>query len=56
MFPVFIDSFGEQFDAVLINSFGSVLVAFMNAITVAFVNAVISPLLKSFAAMIGLPA
>lgn len=52
MFPPFIDSFGDQFSAVMINSFGAIF----SAIFGAFVNAFLTPLLSSIAAALGLQA
>ena len=52
MFPPFIDSFGAQVNAVLINS---VFGGFLTALFGAFVNAFITPLFKGIAAAIGIP-
>lgn len=42
MFPPFIDSFGDQFSAVLVNSIGSII----NAVFGAFVSGFLTPLFK----------
>jgi hypothetical protein len=51
MFPPFIDSFGDQFSAVMINAVGAI----MTAIFGAFVSGFLTPLFKSIAAAVGLP-
>lgn len=55
MFPPFIDSFGDQFSAVLVNAFGSIAVSFISAIIGSFVTGFVTPLFKSLAVAVGLP-
>ncbi len=56
MFPPFVDSFGNQFTAVLINMIGSVLGGFLNAIFGSFVTIFITPFFENIASGVGLPA
>ncbi len=49
MFPQFVDSFGDQFSAVLINLVGSILTALFNGIIGAFINAFIVPFFEGIA-------
>lgn len=56
MFPPFIDSFGNQFTAVMINMMGTVFGGFFTAVIGAFVNAFLTPLFKGIAAGFGVTA
>ena len=53
MFPPFINSFGDQVTAVLINSIGTILAGVLNAFFSNVITTVVGPLLKSFAAGLG---
>ncbi len=53
MFPPFVDGFGDQFSAVMINAFGTVFAGFFGGIINAFVNGFLTPLFKSFAGTLG---
>lgn len=55
MFPPFIDSFGDQFSAVIINAIGTIFAGFFGGITNAFINGFLTPLFKSFAGAVGVP-
>lgn len=55
MFPPFIDSFGNQFSAVVINAFGTILAGVFNSLFSAFTTSFITPLWKAIAAALGLP-
>jgi len=54
MFPPFVDSFGAQFNAVLINMFGTVTATLVGSILSAFVTSFITPFFKSIAEALGL--
>lgn len=54
MFPPFINSFGDQVTAVLINSIGTILAGVLNAAFSSFVVTFLTPLLKSLAAAFGI--
>jgi len=49
MFPPFIDSFGAQFNAVMINSFGTIFTGFFGGIIAAFISAFVTPFFKGIA-------
>ena len=53
MFPPFINSFGDQVTAVLINSIGTILAGVLNAFFSNVITTVVAPLLKGFAAGLG---
>ena len=53
MFPPFINSFGDQVTAVLINSIGTILASVLNTFFGSVVTTVITPLLKNLAAAFG---
>ncbi|MCK6456363.1 MAG: hypothetical protein L6Q92_07515 [Phycisphaerae bacterium] len=55
MFPPFIDSFGDQLSAVLINTFGTILAGIFGGVINAFVTGFLTPLFRSVAAAIGIP-
>lgn len=55
MFPPFVDSFGAQFNAVLINMFGTIFAGLIGSVLSAFVTSFVTPLFKSIAAALGLP-
>lgn len=54
MFPPFIDSFGNQFTAVMINSVGSIMVAMFSGFMTAFTTGILGPLFKSLGEALGL--
>ena len=55
MFPPFINSFGDQAFAVIINFMGSALGSLFTILFTAFTNSILNPMLKSIAAALGLP-
>jgi hypothetical protein len=55
MFPPFIDSFGDQFSAVMINAVGTMFSGFIGGIINAFVNGFLTPFFRSLAAALGIP-
>ncbi|MBK8267282.1 MAG: hypothetical protein IPK83_02850 [Planctomycetes bacterium] len=55
MFPPFIDSFGNQFTAVIINVVGTVLGGVITGVFNAFSTGFLAPLFKSIAAALGIP-
>lgn len=56
MFPPFIDSFGNQFTAVMINAVGSIMVSMFGGLITAFTTGILGPWFKSIGQAIGLPA
>lgn len=54
MFPPFINSFGDQVTAVLINSIGTILAGVLNAFYSNVITTIVAPILKSFAAGLGI--
>ncbi len=56
MFPPFVNSFGDQFTAVLINLVGTVSAGLFVSIFNAVIGTVVTPLLESFATGAGIPS
>lgn len=56
MFPPFVQSFGDQFFAVLINMIGSVLAGVFNTLFSAISTTLIVPFLQGIGQNAGLPA
>ncbi len=54
MFPPFVNSFGDQFFAVMINLIGTVSASFFSAIVGAFATNILGPFLQSLAVTLGL--
>jgi hypothetical protein len=52
--PPFVDSLGDQFTAVLINSIGTIVAGIFTALFGAIVTTIITPVLQSFATSLGL--
>ncbi|MBX3397072.1 MAG: hypothetical protein KF841_17095 [Phycisphaerae bacterium] len=55
MFPPFIDSFGNQLTAVLINVVGTVLGGVLTGVFNAFSTGFLAPFFKSIAVTLGIP-
>lgn len=56
MFPTFVNSFSDQFSAVLINLVGTIFGSMFTIVFGSFTTNVLGPLFKSIAAAMGLPA
>ena len=55
MFPPFVQSFGDQFDAVLINLVGTILGGLATSLFNAVSTGFLVPLFKGISAALGLP-
>jgi hypothetical protein len=53
MFPPFIDSFGDQFGAVMINALGTIFSGFISGIINAFVSGFLIPIFQTLATALG---
>lgn len=53
MFPPFIDSFGEQFSAVIINAIGTIFSGVAVGLMNAFITGFLTPVFKTIAGALG---